>query len=98
MVVFPTHLLLGTWERDRPPSESEREIRLQQLDLDALGLDEPHRITIRIPVNVGIVQLLPAVKLFGTHDNSNSGDFQYTSRYPSMSWAFQRSSILSKIS
>ena len=57
------HLLLGTWERDRPPGKGECEIRLQQLDLDAFGLDESHRNAIQIPINVGIMKLLPAVKL-----------------------------------
>src|ERR1700730_16172200 len=65
----PYHRLLGTRERDRPPSEGECEIRLQQLDLDAFGLDQPHLIPIRIPVQVGIMQLLPAVKLFRIDDN-----------------------------
>jgi hypothetical protein len=31
--------------------------------LDALGLDEPHRAAIRIPIDVGIMELLPAIKL-----------------------------------
>src|ERR1700722_13789176 len=57
-------LLLGTWESGRRPGKSECEIRFQQLDLNAFGLDEPYRLTIRIPINVGIMKLLPAVKLF----------------------------------
>ena len=56
-------LLLGTWESRRPPGKGECEIRFQQLDLNALGLDEPHRSTIRIPIYVRIMKLLPAVKL-----------------------------------
>jgi hypothetical protein len=63
------HRLLGSRERDRPPGEGEHEMRLQQLELDAFGLDEPHRITNRIPVQVGIIQLLPAVKQLGINDN-----------------------------
>src|ERR1700738_1554795 len=69
----PHHLLLGTWERDRPPGEGEGEIRLQQLDLDAFGFDEPHRITIRIAVDVGIMKVLPAVKLLRIDDNQQYG-------------------------
>jgi hypothetical protein len=45
------------------------EIRLQQLDLDAFGFDEPHHITSWIPVEVRIMQLLPAVKLVGIHEH-----------------------------
>ena len=55
--------LLGTWERGRPPGEGEREVRLQQLDLDAFRLEESHRVSIRVPVNVRVVQLLPPVEL-----------------------------------
>ena len=51
----PHHRMLRTRERDRPPGEGQCEIRLQQLDLDAFGLDKPHRIPIRIPVQVGIM-------------------------------------------
>ena len=76
MVVFPTTFCLGTRERERPPSEGECEIRLQQLDLDAFGFDEPHRITIRVAVNVGIMKLLPAVKLLRINDHQQFGDFQ----------------------
>ena len=65
----PHHRMLRTGERDRPPREGQCEIRLQQLDLDALGLDKPHRIPIRIPVQVGIMQLLPAVKLLRIDDH-----------------------------
>ena len=60
----PYHLLFGVWERNPPPSEGESEIRFQHLDLDAFGFDEAHLITIRIPVNVGIMELLPSVILF----------------------------------
>ena len=48
----PHHLLVGTREIDRPPSKGECEVRLEELDLNATGFDEPHRTTIRIPVNV----------------------------------------------
>jgi hypothetical protein len=61
------YLYLGSRERRRPPSEGECKIRLEKLDLDACGLDEPHRVTIRIPVHVGIMKLLPAVKLLGVN-------------------------------
>src|SRR5260370_27962731 len=71
----PHRLLLGTRKRDRPPSEGKCEIRLQQLDLDAFGFDEPHRITVRIPVNVGIMKLLPAVKLLRIDDDQQFGRF-----------------------
>src|SRR5580704_13499631 len=67
------HFLLGAGEGYRPPSEGKSQIRLQQLDLDACGIDEPHRITVRIPVNVGIMQLLPAVKLLRIDDNQQFG-------------------------
>ena len=73
--MFPHDLLLATWERDRPPGEGEREIRLQQLDLGAFGFDGPHRITIRIAVNVGIMKLLPPVKLLRIDDNQQFGRF-----------------------
>ena len=56
-------LRLGTWEGGRLPGKGECEIRFQQLDLNAFGLDEPHRTTIRIPIDVGVMKLLPAVKL-----------------------------------
>src|ERR1700737_4055164 len=69
----PYHRLLGTRERDRPPGEGECEIRLQQLDLDAFGLKDPHRVTIPIPVNVGIMKLLPAGKLLSIDDNQQFG-------------------------
>src|SRR5271165_7658116 len=36
----PHHLLVGIRKRDRPPSESKCEIRFEQLDLDACGIDE----------------------------------------------------------
>jgi hypothetical protein len=39
-------LLLRIWESGRPPGKGECEIRFQQLDLNAFGLDEPHRTTI----------------------------------------------------
>jgi hypothetical protein len=61
--------LLGTGEGGRPPRECKCEIRLQQLDLDACGSDESHRITVRITIDVGIVKLLPAVKLFSINHN-----------------------------
>src|SRR5271166_6735838 len=57
------HLLLGTREIDRPPGKGECEIRFQQSDLDSAGFDEPHCASIRIPPNVGIMQLLPAINL-----------------------------------
>jgi hypothetical protein len=57
----PHHLLVGTREIDGPPSKGEGEVRLEELDLNATGFDEPHRTTIRIPVNVGIMELLPAM-------------------------------------
>src|ERR1700738_1070224 len=63
------HLLLGTREIDGPPSKCECEIRLEELDLNATGFDEPHRTTIRIPVNVGIMELLPAIKLLRIDHN-----------------------------
>ena len=40
------HLLLGTRKIDRPPSKGECEVRLEELDLDATGFDEPHRMMI----------------------------------------------------
>jgi hypothetical protein len=43
------HRVLGSREGDRPPGEGKGDIRLQQLDLDAFGLDKPHRMPIRIP-------------------------------------------------
>ena len=57
-------LLLGTWESGRPPAKGECEVRFEQLYLNAFGLDEPHRPMIRIAINVGVMKLLPAVKLF----------------------------------
>src|SRR6266446_7242770 len=63
------HLLLGTRKIDGPPSKGECEVRLEELDLNATGFDQPHRTTIRIPVNVGIMELLPAVKLLRIDHN-----------------------------
>src|ERR1700686_4697474 len=63
------HLLLGTRKIDRPPSKGECEVRLEELDLNATGFDEPHRTTIRIPVNVGIMEVLPAIKLLRIDHN-----------------------------
>src|ERR1700730_17739026 len=77
-------LLLGTWESGRPPGKGECEIRFQQLDLNTFGVDEPHRTTSRIPINVRVMKLLPAVKLLRIDTTNNSGDFQYTSIYPPM--------------
>ena len=51
-----------------------------------LGSVKPHPFTIRIPVNVGIMELLPSVKLFRIDDNQKIGDFEYTSMCPSISW------------
>jgi hypothetical protein len=67
------YLLLGIWKRDRPPSQSECEIRFQELNFDAFGVDEPPPITVRIPVNVRIMELLPAVILFRIDDNQQIG-------------------------
>ena len=55
----PHYLLLGTWEGDRSPRKGQRKIRLQQLDLDAGGLNKPDGLGIGIPVYVGIMKLLP---------------------------------------
>src|ERR1700730_9454451 len=63
------YLLLGIWKRDRPPSQSECEIRFQELYFDAFGVDEPPPITVRIRVNVGIMELLPAIKLLRIDHN-----------------------------
>src|SRR5260370_36718541 len=63
------HLLLGTRKIDGPPSKGECEVRLEELDLNATGFDEPHSTTIRIPVNVGIMELLPAIKLLRIDHN-----------------------------
>jgi hypothetical protein len=38
------NLYLGSWKRRRPPGEGECKIRLQEPDLDAGGLYEPHSI------------------------------------------------------
>jgi hypothetical protein len=59
----PHDLLFGIRKSDRPPSESKSEVRLEQFDLNAGGIDEAHGVVIRITVNIGIVKLLPAVKL-----------------------------------
>jgi len=67
------HQLLRTGEGGRPPRERKCEIRLQQLDLDSGGSDEPHRIAVRIPSDVGIVKLLPSVKLFRIHHHQQFG-------------------------
>src|SRR5271165_5953356 len=56
-------------KRDRPPSESKCEIRFEQLDLDACGIDEAHGVAIRIAVKVGIMKFLPTVKLFRIDHN-----------------------------
>jgi hypothetical protein len=40
----PSSIIIAVAERDRPPGQGQCEIRLQQLDLDVFGLDEPHRI------------------------------------------------------
>jgi hypothetical protein len=69
MVVFPTTLCLELGKETVHQVRASAKVRLQQLDLDAFGLDEPHRITIWIPVNIGIVKLPPAVKLLGVYDN-----------------------------
>ena len=61
--------LLGAWESDRPPSQGKCKIGLQQPDLDAFGLNETHSRTTRIAANVGIVKLLPPVKLLRADDN-----------------------------
>jgi|SRR5580704_16614102 len=63
------YLLLGIWKGDRPPSQSECEIRFQELNFDAFGVDEPPPITVRIRVNVGIMELLPAIKLLRIDHN-----------------------------
>ena len=47
-------LLLRIWENGRPPGKGECEIRFQQLDLNAFGLDEPHRTTITSGPRIGI--------------------------------------------
>ncbi len=66
IVVFPTTFCLEF-------GKVTDEIRLQDLDLDAFGFDEPHPFTIRIPVNVGIMELLQSVKLFRIDDNQKIG-------------------------
>ena len=57
------HLALGVGKRDGPPSEGKSQIRLEEFDLDTHRFDVPHEIAIRIAVNVGIVELLPTIKL-----------------------------------
>jgi len=70
------HLLLGNWERDRPPCQGECKIRFQELNFDAFGVDEPHPITVQIPVHVGIMKLLPAVILLRIDDNQQIRRFR----------------------
>jgi hypothetical protein len=70
-------------------NDSLRRLRMR------VGLDEPHRTTIRIPVHIGIMRLLPAVKLLESMTTNSSADLKYTSKRPSMSQAFHRASILS---
>ena len=69
------HRLLGAWKGGRPPSKGECEIRLQQLHLNSFGLDEPHRDSIGVPIDVGIMKLLPAIKLLRVNDDQQFGRF-----------------------
>ena len=63
------HLLLGIRERHRPPAERESQIRLKEFNLDARWIDVAHGTAIGVSINVGVVKLLPTVKLFGVNDN-----------------------------
>jgi hypothetical protein len=84
------YLQLGAREGDRPPRSGQRKIRLQQLDLDAAGLNRTHRLGSRIPVYVGIMKLLPPIR-------ESSSKHPYDPRCANSGIpAFQHSSILSK--
>jgi hypothetical protein len=50
------HLHFGSWERRRSPGPGEGKIRLEEFDLDARGFYEPHRITVRIPIDIGFLR------------------------------------------
>ena len=43
--------------------------------MNSFGLDEPHRDSIGITIEVGIMKLLPAVKLLGVNDDQQFGRF-----------------------
>ena len=67
--------LVGVWESDRPPGQGKREVRLQQPDLDAFRLYETHTSAALVPAKVGIMKLLPTVKLLRIHDHQQSWRF-----------------------
>jgi hypothetical protein len=67
----PHYLLSGTWEGDRPPRKGKRKIGLQQLDLDAGGLNKQPGLGSGIRVNVGITKLLSPVTFLRIDDDQN---------------------------
>ena len=68
-MVLPTTFSLEVGKDADHQVKASARIRFQNPDLDPVRLDEPHRGTTRIPVNVRIVKLLPAVKLLRIDDN-----------------------------
>ena|ERR1700693_1112780 len=95
MVVLPTTFSLEVGKDAEHQVRASAKSGLGSLTWMRVGLDEPPRTTIRIPVHIGIMRLLPAVKLLESMTTNSSADLKYTSKRPSMSQAFHRSSILS---
>jgi hypothetical protein len=66
------NLGIRTRELDAPPRQCKSQVRLEEFNLDAAWINEPHGATIRIAVHVRIVKLLPAVKLLRIDHNQIS--------------------------
>jgi hypothetical protein len=69
------NLGIRTRELDAPPRQCKSQVRLEEFNLDAAWINEPHGATIRIAVHVRIVKLLPAVKLLRIDHNQEIGRF-----------------------
>jgi len=63
------HLLFGAGERNCPPGQGKSQVRSEKFDLDTGRIDEPHRVAVRVTIDVGIVKLLPAGELLGVNNH-----------------------------
>jgi len=69
------NLGVRTREFDAPPRQGKSQVRLEEFNLDAAWIDEPHGATIRVTVHVRIVKLLPTVKLLRIDHNQEIRGF-----------------------
>ena len=73
MVLFPTTSCLELGKETDHQVRASARSGFSSLTWMRLGWMNPIAVAIRIPVNVGIMKLLPAVKLFRIDDNQQFG-------------------------